>query len=72
MSEEIWWCESHKREATHTNATTGNPCCDPKLGGILLPCNVKKHFRSHESSRAIVFKRTYPDGWNNPNPKNPE
>lgn len=26
------WCKSHKRMATHGDK------CDPKLGGILLPC----------------------------------
>lgn len=35
-----WWCESHNREATHRDID-GEPCCDPKLGGILLPCLVR-------------------------------
>lgn len=34
---ELWWCNSHGRKATHVNHL-GNHCCDPKLGGILLPC----------------------------------
>lgn len=34
----MWWCNAHKREATHVR--NGRPCCDPKLGGILLPCMV--------------------------------
>ena len=33
-----WWCNSHCREATHTNKE-GKKCCDPDLGGILLPCD---------------------------------
>ena len=35
-----WWCTSHRREATHVDAK-GHACCDPKLGGILLPCYTK-------------------------------
>ena len=38
-AEGVWWCNSHKRQATHTDAH-GRRCCDPALGGILLPCNV--------------------------------
>ena len=35
-----WWCHSHKREATHVRIKHGNRtmCCEPGLGGILLPC----------------------------------
>lgn len=33
----IWWCNSHHREATHIDQN-GKHCCDPSLGGILLPC----------------------------------
>lgn len=39
--EELWWCNSHERIATHLILRKGmEPChvCDPKLGGILLPC----------------------------------
>lgn len=35
----IWWCNTHKREATHIDKN-GNHRCDPNLGGILMPCNV--------------------------------
>lgn len=32
-----WWCNSHGRPATHLKKD-GEHCCDPQLGGILLPC----------------------------------
>lgn len=35
----IWWCNTHNREATHIDAHRKR-CCDPNLGGILLPCHV--------------------------------
>ncbi len=35
----LWWCNSHQREATHIRKD-GTRCCDPKLGGILLSCQV--------------------------------
>lgn len=35
-SENLFWCNSHQRRATHISH--GEPCCDPRLGGILLPC----------------------------------
>ncbi len=35
--EGVWWCNSHGRPATHIN-NHGDHCCDPKLGGILIPC----------------------------------
>ncbi len=38
---EVYWCLSHEREATHTDKS-GERRCDPKLGGILLPCSVVK------------------------------
>jgi len=38
-SEGVWWCNSHQRQATHTDQQ-GRRCCEPALGGILLPCNV--------------------------------
>lgn len=41
-SDRLWWCNSHRREATYTRTTLGGGlvhCCDPKLGGILLPCS---------------------------------
>lgn len=33
-----WWCNSHQRPATHVRDGTFH-CCDPNLGGILLPCD---------------------------------
>lgn len=33
---ELWWCRSHHREAVDVH--NGRRRCDPKLGGILLPC----------------------------------
>ena len=35
----FWWCNSHKRKATHLDKN-GRIRCDPKLGGITLPCFV--------------------------------
>jgi hypothetical protein len=43
--EGIYWCGVHNREATafFVNAKGKiDRCCDPKLGGILLSCSVKK------------------------------
>jgi len=37
-TKEIWWCNSHQRQATHIDWKQGKWVCDPKLGGILLPC----------------------------------
>ena len=37
--ERLWWCNSHGRRATWVDGM-GRRCCDPKLGGILLPCRV--------------------------------
>lgn len=50
---ELWWCNSHQRRATYVlikkydyqiwlpdgPRETIDHCCDPKLGGILLPCS---------------------------------
>lgn len=39
--EQLWWCNIHKREATHVFTDLNgkeNPHCDPKRGGIMLPC----------------------------------
>ncbi len=36
--EELWWCNHHRRRATHIGPH-GNHCCDPKLGSIMIPCN---------------------------------
>ena len=42
QDEETWWCNSHQRRATHMYFHAGHNgvfhCCDPKLGGIMLPC----------------------------------
>ena len=35
--DELWWCNSHGRKATHLNRF-GDHVCAPGLGGILLPC----------------------------------
>lgn len=39
-SNERWWCETHQRPATYLlRRSFGDiPCCDPALGGILIPC----------------------------------
>lgn len=41
----LFWCNSHRRQATHIQRKTQRDgrvfeehVCDPKLGGILLPC----------------------------------
>jgi hypothetical protein len=34
-----WWCNAHQREATYLS-WDGRRKCDPKLGGIMLPCEV--------------------------------
>lgn len=36
-TDELWWCNSHQRRATHKRGDYH--CCDPALGGILLPCS---------------------------------
>ncbi len=36
-----YWCHTHQRRATHaiySDNVPGRVCCDPQLGGILLPC----------------------------------
>lgn len=43
-TDQVWWCESHQRVATHI-AADGRRHCDPALGGITLPCNVKGYRR---------------------------
>ena len=35
----VWWCNSHRREASYITKD-GLHKCDPKLGGITLPCFV--------------------------------
>ena len=35
---ELWWCNIHRRQATYVRNETYH-CCDPKLGGIMIPCN---------------------------------
>jgi hypothetical protein len=44
----IWWCNTHKREATHTNEY-GEHLCDPKLSGILMPCRTVFLSREEEN-----------------------
>jgi hypothetical protein len=48
---ELYWCTSHRREATHKRAD-GQPCCDPKLSGILLPCHCVSYKLNEEAIRA--------------------
>lgn len=41
-SGELWWCNNHRRRATHIlTYSDGHKAhhCDPKLGGIMLPCS---------------------------------
>ena len=37
---DLWWCNSHGREATHTDPKTGARRCDPNKGGVTIPCFV--------------------------------
>lgn len=37
-SEQFWWCNVHKRRATYFYDSIVYVRCDPKLGGIMLPC----------------------------------
>lgn len=38
----LHWCNTHNRPATHLverlGQDRGKPCCDPKLGGVAMPC----------------------------------
>lgn len=33
------WCNTHQRRATHCHKYTLTHCCNPALGGIMLPCS---------------------------------
>ena len=46
---ELWWCNVHQRRAEYikiksqhirddTHQIDIDHCCDPKLGGIMIPC----------------------------------
>lgn len=34
------YCFTHKRTATHKDRH-GQPCCDPRLGGIMISCHIE-------------------------------
>jgi len=36
----IWWCNSHRREATYITNEGRHKCDIKKLGGITIPCHV--------------------------------
>lgn len=39
--DELWWCNQHQRRATARRQAgfwEGGVCCDPNLGGTMLPC----------------------------------
>lgn len=36
----LFHCNTHQRRATHMNVKSGELCCDPTLGGIMLSCGV--------------------------------
>jgi hypothetical protein len=42
LSGERWWCKIHQRPAEFIRTDVPNAptkrCCDPNLGGIMLPC----------------------------------
>src|ERR1700685_3364615 len=40
-----WWCKSHNRAATHMSQRPDGSqrhCCNPALGGIMLPCECEE------------------------------
>lgn len=37
---ELWWCNTHQREATAIDKD-GKRRCDPGLSGIMLPCSAR-------------------------------
>jgi len=41
--------------ATSTNSA-GNPCCDPKLAGITMPCNIREVNLIESAENSIVFE----------------
>jgi len=44
---EWWWCDTHKRRATHILVREGmedEHCCDPDLGGITMVCKTKLYY----------------------------
>jgi hypothetical protein len=53
----IWWCDVHDREATHPDKWTGEYQCDPKLGGITMPCRVRSTVRRNRME--IVAEDTF-------------
>jgi len=40
-----YWCNVHGRQATYADIN-GRRMCDPKLGGIMLPCSVEEYDES--------------------------
>lgn len=36
---ELWWCNAHQRQATFFDGSSASLRCDPKLGGIMIPCD---------------------------------
>jgi hypothetical protein len=41
VNKKLWWCNTHQRWATHEQKKDGGmsvPHCDPKKGGIMMPC----------------------------------
>lgn len=61
MSDEqphFWWCKTHQREARHFDEKRGW-ICDPKLGGILMPCDVERRWLDHPF---FIDDEPYPHG----------
>lgn len=56
---EQWWCTVHNRRATHictfNNSRPAERCCNPDLGGIMLPCRCVKKEGSDMSSREAML-----------------
>lgn len=42
QSGRLWWCNTHQRRATYTRLSdrSWRHVCDPRLGGITIPCQV--------------------------------
>jgi hypothetical protein len=63
----IWWCEVHRRRATHWLVREGmedEPHCDPGLGGIMLPCKAVKVYSTDEVRSTTPITRRF-EAWGN-------
>lgn len=45
INDSKWWCKTHNRQAEFIRHGLDNRiayCCDPALGGIMMPCDCEK------------------------------